>query len=1035
MSDHFVSTKGPIAWMAGNSVAANLVMVVCLVGGLIMGSHIKQEVFPDFDLDIVTITVAYPGASPEEVEKGIILPVEEAVEGLEGVNDVTSTANEGSGSVVVEIVEGENIQRLAQDIQSEVDRITSFPDDAEEPSVTVVARKREVVSLALHGDHSDWVLREMAENLRDRFMQDPDITQVELSGVRDFEISIEVPLENLRRYNLTTAEIAARIDKASVDLPGGGIKTSGGEILVRVKERKDYGREFGKIPIITANDGTHVLLEDIAEIKDGFEDSDVFATFDGQPAVLIDVYRIGDQTPIEVADAVKRNIETFRQILPTGLSLNILKDHSTVYKQRLDLLLTNGYMGLALVFLCLALFLETRLAFWVSLGIPISFFGSLLLLPGFGVTINMMSMFAFIITLGIVVDDAIVVGENVYNYHQKGMSFLDAAIRGAREISMPVIFSVLTNIVTFLPMYFVPGIMGKIFRQIPLVVISVFAVSLVESLLVLPAHLGHQKEKKRGNPITRWMHARQQGFSRWFVHVVKTKYGPFLDLTLQYRYLTLSLGIAVLLVTIGYVKSGRMGMTLFPKIEADYANVTAVLPYGTAVENTTEIQKILVDAGRKVAENNGGDQLVTGIFAQITGGGSTSEVRVYLTDPEIRPMSTTAFTRTWREQVGELVGLEYITFASDSGGPGSGKSLTVELSHRDIHVLERASEELARELEVYPNVADIDDGFSPGKRQFDFKIRDSARGLGLRAEDVARQVRNAFYGAEALRQLRGRNEVKVMVRLPKSERVLEHNIEELILRTPSGVEIPLREAVIMEPGRAYTTIDRHNGRRTVEVTANVIPQSRANEILNALVAESLPSLIEKYPGLSYSFEGRQADMRESMASLVQGLFMALLAIYGLLAVPFRSYAQPLIIMVSIPFGIVGAVIGHILMGYSLSLMSLFGIVALSGVVVNDSLVLIDFANRERREHEVNAHDAVLTAGVARFRPIILTTLTTFGGLAPMIFETSRQARFLIPMAISLGFGIVFATLITLVLVPSLYMVVVDAIEVMRCKKV
>ncbi|MFA7164273.1 MAG: efflux RND transporter permease subunit [Desulfoplanes sp.] len=1025
--------KGPIAWMAGNSVAANLVMIVCLVGGLIVGSHIKQEVFPEFDMDMVSVTVAYPGASPEEVEKGILLPIEEAVQGLDGVDDVTSSAAEGLGTVTVEMVEGADIQRLSQDIQSEVDGITTFPQDAEEPSVSIVSRKREVVSIALHGNQTPWVLREVAEDLRDRLIQDPGITQVELSGVRDFEISIEVSQENLRRYNLTTAEVADRIDRASVDLPGGGVKTSGGEILVRVKERKDYGREFGKIPIITTNDGTNVLLEDIAVIKDGFEDSNIFATFDGQPAVMIDVYRIGDQTPIEVADAAKKNIEQFSQVLPKGLSLNILKDRSTVYKQRLNLLLSNGYMGLGLVFLCLALFLEARLAFWVSLGIPVSFLGSLLLLPGMGVTINMISLFAFIITLGIVVDDAIVVGENVYNYHQKGMSFLDAAIRGAKEISMPVIFSVLTNIVTFMPMYFIPGVMGKVFRQIPLVVISVFAISLVESLLVLPAHLGHQRDRNR-HGITKWMHERQQRFSYWFVHAVRTKYGPFLDMTLRYRYITIALGAAILLVTIGYVQSGRMGMTMFPKIEADYAKVTAVLPYGTAVEKTKAVQKLLVDAAREEGKKNGGDALITGIFAKITNGGSESEVRVYLTDPEVRPMSTAEFTRKWRQRVGDLVGLESIEYASDSGGPGSGKSLTVELSHRDINVLESASAELAGALGYFPNVHDIDDGFSPGKQQFDFQIRPEARSLGLRSEDVARQVRNAFYGAEALRQQRGRNEVKVMVRLPKSERVLEYNIEELMLRTTSGKEIPLREAVTMKRGRAYTTIDRHNGRRTVNVTANVIPQRQANEVLDALVAESLPDLMKKYPGLSYSFEGKQADMRDSITSLVEGLLLALLAIYGLLAVPFRSYAQPLIIMVSIPFGIVGAVLGHLLMGYSLSLMSLFGIVALSGVVVNDSLVLISFANQKRKGGQ-NAHDAILTSGVVRFRPIILTTLTTFGGLAPMIFETSRQARFLIPMAISLGFGIVFATLITLVLVPSLYMVVVDALEIMQGKLV
>ncbi len=1030
MSRTSVTSKGPIAWMAGHSVAANLVMVVCLLGGLIMGNHITQEVFPDFDPDIIKVTVAYPGASPEEVEQGIVLPVEEAVQGLDGVEEITSAANEGVGTIVLKILEGEELSQVVRDIESEVDRITSFPDDAEEPQVAIMVRKREVVSIALHGNQSRWVLRETAETLRDRLLKDPGITQVELGGIRNFEISVEVPQENLRRYNLTLADIARGIDRASVDLPGGGIKTSGGEILVRVREGREYGQEFGQIPIITANDGTHVLLEDIAQINDLFEESDVFASFNGQPAILINVYRSGDQTPVEVSEAVNRHLETIREILPKGLSLDILKDRSRIYQQRLDLLVTNGYMGLGLVFLCLAVFLEARLAFWVSLGIPISFLGSLLMLPGLEVSINMLSMFAFIVTLGIVVDDAIVVGENIYTYHQKGMSFVEAAIKGTREIAMPVTFSVLTNVIAFMPMYFVPGIMGKVFRQIPLVVVSVFAVSLLESLFVLPAHIGHQKERQRTG-IAQRLHGLQQRFSQWFMRFVTTKYGPFLQLSLTYRYLTLSLGIAVFLVTIGYMASGRLGMTLLPRVEADYAEATAVLPYGTSVTKTLEVQKILVEAAREVGAANGGDRLVTGIFAHTTRGGATLVVQVYLTDPENRPMSTTAFTHAWREQVGDLVGLEYITYASDAGGPGSGKSLTIELSHRDIAVLEQASRDLARDLGAYPNVKDIDDGFSPGKRQFDFSIRDVAQGLGLRAEDIARQVRHAFYGVEALRQLRGRNEVKVMVRLPKSERILEHHIEEFMVRTPSGGEIPLREAVAIRKGRAYTAINRHNGRRTVDVTANVIPQAKTNEVLDALMAESLPALVQKYPGLSYGFEGKQADMRNSMNSLVKGLLMALLVIYGLLAVPFRSYAQPLIIMISIPFGIVGAVIGHLVMGYALSLPSLFGIVALSGVVVNDSLVLINVANSRRQEKALPARDAILYAGITRFRPILLTTLTTFGGLTPMIFETSMQARFLIPMAVSLGFGIVFATLITLILVPSLYMVVADITKMMR----
>ena len=487
------SHRGPIAWMAGHSVAANLLMAVFLVGGIILMSQIKKEVFPDFDLDIVTITVPYPGASPEEVERGVILAIEEAVQGLEGVNEVTASAREGVGTVTVEIIEGENIQRLAQDIQNEVDRITSFPEEAEEPQVVIAQRRRYVVSLALYGDQSEWILREVAEDIRDRLIQDPDITQVDFEGVRDYEISIEIPMATLRAYNLTLDEVAQRIRRTSVELPGGAIKSDSGDILVRVNERRDYGHEFGKIPIITNNDGSRLLLEDIAVIKDGFEETDNFATYNGKPAVMIQVYRVGDQTPISVSDAVHRQVETINQILPPGLTLEARNDLSDIYRQRMDLMMRNGYLGLALVFILLAVFLEARLAFWVSLGIPVSILGSFVILPFMNVSINLITMFAFIITLGIVVDDAIVVGENIYFYRQSGLGWFEAAVRGAREIAMPITFSVLTNMVAFMPMMFVPGFMGKIFRYIPLVVVAVFSVSLIESLFVLPAHIGHRR--------------------------------------------------------------------------------------------------------------------------------------------------------------------------------------------------------------------------------------------------------------------------------------------------------------------------------------------------------------------------------------------------------------------------------------------------------------------------------------------------------------------------------------------------------------
>jgi multidrug efflux pump subunit AcrB len=1015
------STKGPISWMAGHPVAANLLMVVLLAGGLFWSTRIKQEVFPDFELDIVTISVPFPGASPQEVERGILLSIEEAVSGLEGIEKVTATAQEGSGTVTVEMIEGEDIQRLAADIKTEVDRITSFPVEAEEPRVRIASRKRYVVSLALYGDQSEHVLREYAEIVRERLLQDSEITQVELSNVRNFEISIEISQAILRTYNFTLGDVAQRVRQASVELPGGAIKTPGGDVLVRMKERRDFGREFGQIPIITASDGTQVLLEDIATIRDGFEETDRKATYNGQPTVFIETYRVGEQTPITVSDAVRRVVGELKETLPEGLSIDLRNDRSEIYRQRLGLLLKNGFLGLALVFILLALFLEPRLAFWVSLGIPISFLGSLLFLPSLGMSINMVSMFAFIVTLGIVVDDAIVVGENVYSHRQKGNKWFEAAIAGAREISTPVTFSVLTNMVAFFPMFFIPGFMGKIFKQIPVVVICVFAVSLIESLLILPAHLGHQKPRvSRG--LLGWLEKWQSRFSQSFMALVHRVYTPTLGLILRWRYVSLGIAIAILIITLGYIRSGRLGFELFPKIESDYAKVTATLPFGSAFSKTETVQQKLVTAAKIVSDANGGERLVEGIYARINN--NVAIVQVYLQPPKKRPMSTSAFTELWRKQVGSLSGLESLRFESDAGGPGRGSAISIELSHQRIDLLEQASSELADALKYYPNVQDVDDGFAPGKQQIDFKLRPEARSLGLTSREIAQQMRYAFYGAEVLRQQRGRNEIKVMVRLPKQERISEYNLEEMILSTPNGGETPLRSVVTVNRGRAYTDIKRREGRRIVTVTADARPRSMAGEILAAVKSDILPTLQSRYPGLEFSFEGRQADQRKSMQSLFKGLAIVLMVIYVMLAIPLNSYVQPAIIMASIPFGIVGAVIGHMIMGYSLSVISMFGVLALTGVVINDSLVLIDMANRKRRSG-VTPYLSILQAGLQRFRPIILTTLTTFGGLTPMIFETSRQARFLIPMAVSLGFGVLFATAITLALVPCIYLIVED----------
>ncbi|WP_300672476.1 efflux RND transporter permease subunit [Desulfoluna sp.] len=1016
-----IRTRGPIAWMAGNSVAANLLMAILLIGGFIIGSSIKQEVFPDFALDFINISVPYPGASPEEVERGVLLVVEEAVQGLEGAKEVTSMAYEGGGTVTVEALDGADIQKLYQDIDRQVDAITSLPVDAENPDVAIAARQREVISFAIYGEQKTSVLKGMAETFRSKLLENPEITVVTLQDVRAPEIQVDFSQDALRRYGLTLAQVASMVNNASVDIPGGSLKTDGGELLVRMREKRYTAQDFSSLTLITQEDGSRLTVGDVAVVREGFSETSRYATFNGLPAVMVEVYRVGNQKPLKVAEVARQTLTQFKEGMPKGLQADMVRDLSVVFKQRGTLLIKNALIGLGLVFVILALFLEIRLAFWVSLGIPISFLGAFLILPFSDFSINVVTMFAFIVTLGIVVDDAIVVGENIYHKRQQGMDLLPAAIEGAQEISKPVVFSVLTNMVAFMPIYFVPGFLGKIFQSIPLVVVVVFAISLVESLFILPAHLGHST-REGFTGFMKPLSDAQKRFSNGFTRFVERRYGPLLRLCTTHRYTTLAIGFAVLIITSAWSLSGRMGMELFPKIESNYAFANLILPYGTPADEVERIAGIAVAAGLAVIDENGGEQLSRGILTRINE--ENIRIRIILTPPEMRPISTTELTRAWRERVGSLPGVESGLFQSNRGGPGSGKGLTIELRHRDITALDRAGALLAKELEVFPNTQDIDDGSATGKVQFDLTMRPEGERLGFRAEDVARQVRNAYYGIEAVRFQRGRDEVKVMVRLPREERNSEEHLESLILRSPQGVDLPLHQVVNIERGRAYTTISRRNQQRIRDVTANIIPEAQAGLITEALKNDGLRRIMDEVPGLSYSFQGKQADLKESIASLVQGLLMSMIIIYALLAIPFRSYFQPIIIMICIPFGIIGAVMGHLLMGYSLSIMSLFGIVALAGVVVNDSLIFIDFSNRRRAEG-IPLKEAVQLAGIQRFRPIMLTTITTFGGLAPMIFETSRQAKFLIPMAISLGFGILFATVITLLLVPSLYMILED----------
>jgi len=820
---------------------------------------------------------------------------------------------------------------------------------------------------------------------------------------------------------MTLADIANIVRRTAVEIPGGSLRTDSGEILMRFKERRDWAREFADVPVMVTPDGARLRLGDIATVRDDFEEVDRFARFNGMPAVGMEIYRIGDETPISVARAVRRAMAEIEPTLPEGVSYIINNDWSEIYVERMTLLTKNAAIGLLLVLGMLGLFLEFKLAFWVTMGIPISFLGAILFLPAFDVSINMISMFAFIIALGIVVDDAIVAGENIYEKRQRGLNFVDAAIVGAREVSLPITFSILTNLIAFSPLMFVPGMLGKIWSVIPVVVISVFVISWFEAMLILPSHLAHVSSKPRSG-FAAFLHHRQQAIGQSLVWFAENKFGRFLDLCLRWRYVTVAAGLALLLTILGLVASGRMGFILMPRVESNRSVVTATLPFGSPRVRSNEVNDKLVQAAQRVVDENGGEQLSRGIFSRIRD--NEIEISVYLTPPGVRPISTTKLTQLWRGETGSIPGVETISFQADRGGPGSGASITVELSHRDIPTLERASLALAERLADFPNVKDIDAGYTAGKRQFDFVLKPEGRSLGLTTENVARQLRASFYGVEAMRQQRGRNEVKIMVKLPEDRRASEYDLENFLVRTPDGRDVPLMDIADITRGRAYTSIQRREGRRTLQVTADVDPIGESGQVQAVIDASILPQLARDFPGLSYGYEGRQADMRDSVRALGAGFAGVLFVVYFLLAIPFRSYIQPMIVMLSIPFGVIGAVIGHLIMGYNLSIISIMGMIALAGVVINGSLVLIDYANRLKLDG-MNAYEAIHNAGVRRFRPILLTTITTFGGLAPMIFETSRQARFMIPMALSLGYGILFSSAICLVLVPSLYMIIED----------
>jgi multidrug efflux pump subunit AcrB len=1038
-----------IEWFAENSVAANLLMVLILGGGFLTISSLKTEVFPEFSADIITVSMLYRGAAPAEVEEGICIRIEEAVQGIEGIERVSSTASENVGTITIELLPGADSRKVLDDVKSAVDAIDTFPEETEEPTVKEIVVRRQVINVAVSGPADEATLKYLGEQVRDEIASIPGITQVELSSARPYEIAIEVSEAALRRYGMTFDEVAAAIRRSSLDLPGGSLRTQGGEILLRTKGQAYRGPEFERIVLRTRPDGTSLTVGDVAHVEDGFAETDQFARFDGNPGVLVQVFRVGDQNAVDVATKVKTYIREAQTRMPEAIALTVWADFSRILDSRLDLMLRNGRVGFALVFIILAVFLRLRLAFWVALGIPISFLGAIALMPGIDASINLISLFAFIVVLGIVVDDAIVVGENIYSYHQRGERGLAAAIKGTQEVSVPVIFAVLTTIAAFSPLLMVPGNTGKIMKLIPEIVILALIFSLVESLLILPAHLAHSKmgrdKPSNGGLAARWSRF-QDRFAAGLNGFIQRYYRPSLEFGLRWRYLTVAVGVATLVVTFGLVAGGWIKFVFFPNIDADNVVALLTMPQGTPVEVTSDIvrklEKSAVQLQDEIEEETDG-AIFRHILASVgeqpfraqsqrpnaSGAGASfsaahlGEVNVELVPSEDRGMGSSEIARRWRELTGPIPDVVELTFSSSLFSVGD--PINIQLTGPDYVELRRAAEDLKARLREYTGVTDISDSFRPGKQEVKLSLTDEARSLGLTLVDLARQVRQAFYGEEAQRLQRGRDDIRVMVRYPPEGRQSLEDLESMRIRTPRGQEVPFGVVADTEMGRGYAAIRRVDRQRIISVTADVdLSVANTNEVISDVVGRVLPDVLKDYPRVRFALEGEQREQRETLGGLQRSFGIAILLIYALLAIPFKSYIQPLIIMAAIPFGFVGATWGHIIMGLDLTILSLFGVVALSGVVINDSLIMVSFINQKRKSGS-DLETAIREAGVARFRPILLTSLTTFAGLTPLLLERSLQAQFLIPMAVSLGFGIVFGTFITMVLVPVSYAILED----------
>ena len=1032
--------KGLIAWFAANHVAANLLMFMILAFGVASVLTIRKQTTPDFELNNIQIQVPYLGAAPQEVEEGVVIKIEEAIQDIEGIVEIRSVAREGVGTVTAEVAIGEDLNEILGEIKTRVDAISTFPGLTEKPVIYKQEFPIHVVFVSIYGALDEFGRKAIAQQVRDDLMLLPTVNQVEILGDRDYEISIEIREETLRKYGLTMTEVSDAIRSSSVDMPGGAVKTAGGDILLRTEGQVYTGAEFARLVLRTFPDGTRLTLGDIATIRDAFVETDGYARFNGKEVAMMRVLAGGQQNELETADAVRSYIERKRDALPDGVEMELWVDRSHYLRDRLEMMVSNLLQGAALVFLILTLFLRLKVAAWVTVGIPIAFFGALWLMPHgpWPVTINLISLFGFILVLGIVVVDAIIIGESAYTSIRAHGHSLDSVVKGAKKVAVPATFGVLTTIAAFAPTLFVGGQVGPFFEAMSVVVILCLLFSLVESKLILPAHLvrAHIKpvdEKAIFAPyrevsllrrVPKFFQRVQRRFQHGLHFVIHDRYAPLLEKALRARGVTVSLFVAALILAIGVMNSGIVRVVLFPEVPGDFIQTSLTMHDGTSPQARNRVldrlEAAVLEVNEELLAEHPGIEDPVNHLAVFTQGDTGGFILVEMPMDETRPLHGDDIISRWREKIGELPGVKELDFQGGDGF-GGGPPLSFSFSGNRYEALELAAAELEDKLREYEGVFDIRNTLSSGGQEIRLSIKPEAEALGLTMSMLGRQVRQAFYGEEAQRIQRGQDEVKVMVRYPRDERRSLANLENMRIRTPAGDEVPFEAVAEIGYGRAYTSIARQDRKRTVTVSADIDPQIvEPGEIIREISSDFIPPLLARYPGVSYRLEGASQEQMDFVRNITMASVAALFLIYALIAIPLRSYVQPLIIMSVIPFGMIGALLGHWIMGAALSMFSLFGLIALAGVVVNDSLIMISFINEARRAGRP-LYQVVIESGTQRFRAIILTSLTTAAGLLPIILEKSVQAQFVIPMAISLGFGILFATVITLFLVPSLYL--------------